>query len=218
MQNAQLAEAPLWEISLIPRLEIQADDLGIVSEAAHSFFIAHWAFKEGDIKTIENQIQGLKMKIATASLQVSTDGVAMCSAGTTRYAPNENSLRVARSLQLQMEAFVALLTDNKDNFEEKIIAATNLESETKYVGPPDIAFPSFEQYGYWLLENNRLIEALDQFNRSLVRAPRRVNALRGKLNVLEKLNRHDEASEISDELKSIWSKADDVALKYIAGI
>ncbi len=117
-----------------------------------------------------------------------------------------------------MEAFVAALTDKKDNFEEKIVAATQLESETKYAGPPDIALPSFEQYGYWLLENNRLNEALDQFNKSLTRAPRRVNALRGRMFVLEKMNRHDEASEISAELKGIWSKADEVALKYIAGI
>lgn len=218
MQNAQLAEAPLWENSLIPRLEIQTDDLGIVSAAAHSFFVAHRAFKEGDIESIETQIRGLKTKIATASLQVSDDGVAMCSAGTTRYAPNENSLRVARSLQLQMEAFVAALTDDKDKFEEKIIEATQLELDTKYAGPPDIALPSFEQYAYWLLENNRLNEALDQFNKSLTRAPKRVNALRGKMYVLEKMNRHEEASEISAELKGIWSKADDVALKYIAGI
>jgi hypothetical protein len=36
--------------------------------------------------------------------------------------------------------------------------------------------------------------------------------------VLEKMNRLDEAREISAELKSIWLEADDVALKYIAGI
>ncbi len=218
MQNAHLAEAPLWPEMVDPEIEIKSEDLGIVSEASHSFFIAHWAYRKSDLATIEAEIAQLKTKIATASLLVGEDGLAMCSAGTTRYAPNQNSLRTANVLLLQMEAFVARLRNDLSTFEEKLQAAGDLEMEIDNFGPPDIALPSFEQYGYWLLENDRPAEALSQFNMGLKRAPKRVNALRGKLIALKELAQKEEINLLNEELQKIWSKADDEALNTIATI
>ena len=106
-----------------------------------------------------------------------------------------------------------------ETFEAKLLEATTLESECEYAfGPPDIALPSFEQYAFWLLENNRPAEAVMYFDQSLSRAPRRVAALRGKMDALTKLNKLEEAKSISTELKDIWSKADMDALKFIVSI
>ncbi|MBK8506453.1 MAG: hypothetical protein IPL46_32205 [Saprospiraceae bacterium] len=219
MQNALLAESPQWPADLTPLFEIKTDDLSIVSEAAHAFFLAHWAYRESDASTIKEQIEQLNLKVNNAALQIGENGVAMCSAGTTRYAPNKNSIQIARTLLLQMESFAAQLHGDQDMYVKKLQEAVQLESETEYsFGPPDISLPSFEQYGYWLLKNVQPEEALNQFNKSLERAPRRVQALRGKMNALEMLNRSSEAQKIQEELKEIWSKADEAALRYIASI
>lgn len=219
MQNAQLAEAPEWNNEISPNLEVNTDDLGIVSQAAHSFFLAHWAFQNQEQEEIVEQISQLKNKISTAALQVNDEGIAMCSAGTTRYAPNQNSVRLARVLLLEQEAMLAKLNGEVDLFEEKLREATELEAQCEYsFGPPDIALPSFEFYGYWLLENQRPQEALVQFNLSLERAPKRVMALKGKWEALKSLNQTSEAESVSAELKEIWNQADSEALKFIAAI
>ena len=219
MQNALLSEAPEWPGHLVPQLEVKTDDLSIVSEAAHAFFLAHWAYLRDNVGTIQEQIKQLNLKINSASLQVGDDGLAMCSSGTTRYAPNKNSVLIARTLLLQMEAFAAQLEGHENLYVEKLKEAVSIESETEYsFGPPDISLPSFELYGYWLLKNSQHEEALNQFNRSLERAPKRVQALRGKMTALEMLGRQDEAKNIQEELKIIWSNADEAALKYIASI
>jgi tetratricopeptide (TPR) repeat protein len=219
MQNALLAEAPEWPDNLKPKLEIKTDDLSIVSEAAHAFFVAHWAYQKTDAGTIDEQIRQLNLKIHNASLQVGPDGLAMCSSGSTRYAPSKNSILIAKTLLRQMEAFGARLEGNDEMYKKKLEEAVGLESETEYsFGPPDIPLPSFEQYGYWLLTKGQAEEALNEFNKSLERAPKRVNALRGKMNALEMLSRQDEAKKVQEELKLIWSKADEAALRYIASI
>lgn len=219
MQNAQLAEAPDWDAGLVPNFEINTDDLGIIAQAGHSFFRAHWAYKENDPETIRSVIEDLKQKISSAKTLVGDDGIAMCSAGSTRYAPNANAINLALVLQLQEEAFLALLEDDPARYEEKMTQATQLEKSCEYsFGPPDIALPSFEHYGYWLLEHGRNQEALNHFNMSLERAPRRVMAMRGKIQALKSMDNLKESEEARKELREIWSKADSEALEYIAAI
>lgn len=217
MQNAQLAEAPAWSPNLDPRMDLETSDLGIVSQAAQSFFQSHWAFRNQDRPRVEQEISDLKQKIAAASLLVGEDGIAMCSAGSTRYAPNANSIRIANVLLLQEEAFLAKLDQDLPRYERLLSEASQLESECEYsFGPPDIALPSFEHLGYWLLDNGRFQDALDQFNRSLERAPRRVMALRGKMQALMAMHRNEDVESVKKELQEIWSKADSEALNYIA--
>ena len=79
--------------------------------------------------------------------------------------------------------------------------AVALEEEVGYdSGPPFIAYPSFEQYGDWLLIQNRPEEALEQFEKSLSSRTNRTKALLGKLKALEALGRSAEAEEVKDLL------------------
>ena len=217
MQNAQLIECPSWNLNVEPRRMVDAEDLNISTQAAHAFFRGMLAVDEGKVADLADEIESLGKKIKVASLLVSEDGSAMCSAGTTRYAPNKNTILMAETIFYQLRALQASMRNDKEALEKALVTATKKEEETEYgSGPPQVALPSFEQYGYWLLGQGRAEEALAQFQISLKRAPRRVNALRGKLESLKFLNRASELKVVHEELEEIWSKADAVALNMIA--
>ncbi|NND32457.1 MAG: hypothetical protein HKN76_07690, partial [Saprospiraceae bacterium] len=150
MQNAQIIECPDWNLETGPRLEIDVEDLNISSQAAHSFLCGMNAANDDDKDALVAEIESLKAKIAVASLLVGEDGSAMCSAGTTRYAPNKNTILMAETILSQLQALSAGLIQDDQSCEAALILATTKESETEYgSGPPSVALPSFEQYGYW---------------------------------------------------------------------
>ena len=143
------------------------------------------------------------------SLNVQDSGLAMCAAGNSRYAPTDNAIKIAQVVMSQMEGFEALLDNKSDLFEAKMKKAVDLEDNTDFpTGPPSITKPSFEQYGEWLLGEERYEEALVQFEKALARMPRRAKSLEGKYEALQGLDQSEEASEIQDELKLVYGKAD----------
>ena len=203
MQNAYLTDAHEWSKDIEP-LVVTRSDLGLISQAGHRFFQGRMAFLDGDQEKITLEMDSLSHEIAAAELLVTSDGITLCSAGTTRYAPNKTDIDRSRVMWHQLSAYNAMLAKDVEAVENALIAATSLEAATGYsFGPPDIPYPSFEQYGYWLLEHSRSQEALDQFNASLERMPRRTNALRGKLQALEVLGLQAEAGEVNKTLESI---------------
>ena len=200
MQNALLIETEEWPLNT-PPLSMENSDLGIVHVAQQHFFQALWASKNKDQLIIKTEIDSLTIKIESAELLVTTSGISMCSAGPTRYAPNKNSILQAKTMLNQIKALKANLEANPSAAEYFLLEATNLENQTRYpYGPPNIPLPSFEQYGYWLLEQGRPTEALDQFENGLSRSPLRAKALIGKQRALEAMNRKNEASEVQAQL------------------
>ena len=80
----------------------------------------------------------------------------------------------------ELKAVRALLDDDIELAEQWMQEATHLEATTTYMyGPPNIVKPSFEMYGEWLLEQGRKKEAVQQFEKVLDRAPKRLLATRG---------------------------------------
>ena len=73
-------------------------------------------------------------------------------------------------------------------------------------GPPFIAYPSFEQYGDWLLTKDRAAEALVQFDKSIENRTNRSKALRGKITALNMLDRGEEAAETQKILDVFWQQ------------
>jgi hypothetical protein len=70
-------------------------------------------------------------------------------------------------------------------------------------GPPAIVKPSSELYGEFLLEMNRPAEAMQAFDESLKRAPRRRLSLEGKLRAAKVLKLEKEISEMEKELSGL---------------
>lgn len=209
MQSRQLVESKNASNKTAFDFDINVDDIGIVSKSVKSFLRSQIAFENKDAEAINDEIKWLNSKIYVDSLQITDTGIALCAAGNSRYAPTENSIRMAKVIKHQIEGMKALLTGNQNMFETKMKASIELEEQTNFpAGPPNITQPSFEQYGEWLLANGRYAEANVQFDKCLARMPRRAKSLIGKMTALKALNKNEEMHDIRDELKTMLSKAD----------
>lgn len=216
MQSIQLAESGQISIEKPLDLEVKVDDIGIIAKSVRSLLRAQVAFDNKDLKTINKEIDWLATKIYTDSLNIKESSIAMCAAGSTRFAPTENSVRVAQVNLSQIEAMKALLEGKPQIYEAKMRRAAWLEDQTHYpTSPPSITKPSFEQYGEWLLEQKRYAEAKEQFDNTLLRMPKRSKSLKGKYLALKALNKTDELEPLKNELKEILASADSGAMAFM---
>ncbi len=218
MQSRQLAESGKVNELTTLDLNIKVDDIGIIAKSVRSFLRVQLAFENENIQTIQNEIDWLSPKIYMDSLQIKDSGIAMCAAGNSRYAPNENSIKIAQVLLCQMEGLKASLKGDQTLFETKMKKAVQLEENTNFpTGPPRITKPSFEQYGEWLLENGRYDEAKKQFDIALLRMPKRAKSLKGKYTALMALDQSKEAEKVQIELQSIYSESDTEIKIFLKG-
>lgn len=209
MQSRQLAESGAVSAETPLDADVKVDDIGLMAKSVRSFLRAQLAYQEEDINTMKDEIKWLSNQIFIASEQVEGDGIAMCAAGTSRYAPTENAINSARVVIAQMQGLIAMIEGDDEQFESCMKKAVALEDQTNYpTGPPTITKPSFEQYGEWLLKQGNYAEAIKQFDQALKRMPRRSKSLMGKMTALKALDQNDEAELVQNELKSILAQAD----------
>ncbi len=219
MQNRQLVEAGKVDQNIALDLDVDTKDLGLEAASLKCFLNAQVAMENKNAAEVKTQTEKLIDQINVASTLVGEDGKALCSAGATRYAPNEDQINKSRVVLQQLNAMAASLENDEKAFEKHLLAATELEAASDFpTGPPRIAYPSFEQYGEWLLEQGRFEDALSQYETSLIRTPRRAQSLMGKMNALKGLKRMDEAKEVQEELQKVWQLADGSVKELIAAI
>ncbi len=208
MQSRQLAATENMSDEVKMDTDVKVDDIGILPQSVRSFLKAQIAYDNKDTQTIKYEIDWLANKITIASQDINEGGAAMCSAGTSRYAPTENAVRSARVIMNQMEGFVALLNKDSKLFENHLQKAVELEDQTNFpAGPPRITMPSYEQYGDWLVAQGKHEEANELFDKALLRMPRRTKSLQGKVTCLKALKEQDELRKVEEELRSIFDEA-----------
>lgn len=198
MQNQQRIESGHWPEAL-PFQDINENALtiGMEGKAKIHFLKGLLAYDKQDEVAVRTEVQALQTHWEASKLLINDQGVAMCSAGPTRYAPNKENLLRSEVVIQQIEALADMLTGNAQKVEDHLINAVRLEEEAGYdPGPPFIAYPSFEQYGDWLLAQKRYEEAIKMFDKSLVQRTNRTKALKGKLMALEALEKVEKAEEV----------------------
>jgi len=209
MQSRQLAESGDVSEETLLDIDVKVDDIGLMAQSARSFLRAQIAFKNEDAKILTDEINWLSDKIFTSSLQIEDGGIPMCAAGTSRYAPTENSIKSAKVIQSQIQGMKALLEGKEELFAVHLKNAVALEEQTDFpAGPPRITKPAFEQYGEWLLDQGDYAEANKQFDKALMRMPRRSKSLIGKMTAHKALNQNEKLEEVVSELQSILAHAD----------
>ena len=207
MQSSHVAERGKVDEQTPIDLDVEVNDLNIISKAARSFLRAQFAFTNKDSAVLDEEADWLSSKIYMDSLNIQDSGIAMCAAGNSRYAASPNSIKMAQVVLYQIEGFKALLDNDTDLFEAKMQKATALEDDTDFpTGPPKITKPSYEQYGEWLLTVDRFEDAQVQFENALVRMPRRAKSLEGKVAALQGLEQADKALKVQDELDEIYGQ------------
>ena len=205
MQNQHRIESGSWPDSLeFQDVDVSALRIGMEGKAKIHFLKSLLAFDRDDAPAIKTQIESLAIHLEAAKLQVTDEGVSLCSAGPTRYAPDQESIDRSQVILYQMLALAAFLNEDMAETEDFLKKAVALEKEVGYdPGPPFIALPSYEQYGEWLLTQQRYEEALDQFEQSLIQRTNRAKALKGKYRALMALGRNAEAKEVESLLTKL---------------
>lgn len=210
MQNEQRIESGTWPEDLEP-VNVDYSSLGLQGKSAMHFFRSMLAFDNKDKEAIKNEIDTLHSHLEAAKLLVTEDGIALCSVGPTRFAPTQGGVNKTEAVIYQMEALIAQLEEDDKKAEDFLIKATEFESKGQYdSGPPFIAYPTFEQYGDWLLTKDRFEEALAQFNISLKHRTNRAKALLGKKEALIRLERINEAKEV-EEILNVFRASEQIA-------
>lgn len=216
MQSRHLSHTGKVSEETILDQDVKVDDIGISAKSIRSFLRAQLAFDKGEITPLNNEINWLSTNILMASQEVEGDGLAMCAAGTSRYAPSENTINGAKVIMEQMKGMKALLENDEEAFKNHMEAAVKIEDQKNFpTGPPSITKPSFEHYGEWLLSKENYAEAITQFDKALNRMPRRSKSLFGKMTALKAMDKQDDAELIQKELKSILASADNDVLSLL---
>jgi len=206
MQNEQRIETGEWLAGVKP-IDVNYSSLGLAGKSQKHFFRSLLAFDSKNANMIDEEIETMYVHLEVAKSLVGDDGIAVCSDGPSRFAPSRSQMTKTKVVINQMEALKAMLTTDDEAVEMYLLEATKLEASGNYdPGPPFIAYPSFEQYGDWLLTKDRAAEALVQFDKSLNARTNRAKALRGKINALNMLDRNDEAAEVQKILDVFWQK------------
>jgi hypothetical protein len=188
-------------------IDVNYSDLGLAGKSQKHFLTSLIAFDNNNATIIEEEIETMHMHLEIARPLVGDDGIAVCVAGPTRFAPNQGQITKTNVVIHQMEALIAMLNNDDKAVEMHLKEAAKLEASGGYdSGPPFIAYPSFEQYGEWLLSKDRAAEALVQFDQSLENRTNRAKALRGKIKALTMLARGDEAEEVQKTLDVFWQQ------------
>jgi hypothetical protein len=206
MQNEQRIESGEWLAGVEP-IDVNYSNLGLAGKSQKHFLKSLIAYDNHNATLIEEEIETMHMHLETAKPLVGDDGIAVCSGGPTRFAPNRGQITKTNVVIHQMEALIAMLNEDDTAVEMHLKEATKLEASGGYdSGPPFIAYPSFEQYGDWLLTKNRAADALVQFDKSLENRTNRAKALRGKIKALNMLEREVEAEEVQEILNVFWQQ------------
>lgn len=204
MQGAYLAETDAWTDSMATH-RVPVSDLNIVRKAGGHFIAGMRAYHQQDLSGLQAAITALQRDRQLAELQVGRDGVPMCNAaGVATKAPSPADIAMAKIMEAELSAYAAHLrgeTATADDYFEQGIA---LENELPYAyGPPDVFKPVHEAYAEYLLATDRPAAALQRFDQALVRQPRRLRSLRGKLQAARALHQEEVANSLSRELAVI---------------
>lgn len=209
MKGNYLIETGDWD-SEIADFECETKDLNIVARTAYNFIEGWKAWRAEDIPKLTAIISTIEKDRKSSANLISDKGIPMCSASSGSNTPNKLDIDQSEIMEMELRGLLARLQGKKTEAEEWFQAAAKRQSAISYAyGPPPVIKPSWELYGEWLLEQGRYEEAMSQFETALEKGPKRVMALRGKLEAAKAMGKDDLATEIEKTLNEILKKADD---------
>lgn len=174
MKADYLTESGQWT-DPIANDSVDITEMNLILQSVQAFTQGMYGYKNDKKEILEMAINEMDSMLSIAETQVVIGSPKMCS-GVSSYLqpPSESEVNSVKVLQYELQAFLALMNEDDKTAEMWMKEATTLQGATKYTyGPPVIVKPSFELYGEWLLDQNRIEEAQQQFEKSLERAPNR---------------------------------------------
>jgi hypothetical protein len=179
LKTTYLAETNDY-LSPVADISFPQNDLNIVTRSKEHFTKGMKAYYNNDVNALDNIIMQMSGERLVEQQKVSDKGIRICG-NINRSIATVSDIEKTEVMELELKAMLASLKKNNDEAEKQLKQAIALESKTSFAyGPPQVAKPSFELYGEWLLAMNKPREALQQFEQSLKAAPGRRLSLEGK--------------------------------------
>lgn len=195
-------ESNKWEIEW-PGAEQKTEDLNIIFQTIPLFMQGLAAYKASNSAGLESLLVKMADAREQAGNQLINKSLTVC--GSVPLAkPDQIDVDQATVLEWELYALQAWLDSDTTKTHDWFRKAVNLESKISYsFGPPIIVKPSNELYGEWLLEIDQPVEAANQFELALERAPKRVLSLKGKAEAARRSGDQVLANKVEGELKTI---------------
>lgn len=213
MKGNYLVETGRWDSEIADISVGERDDLNIATRAVYYFTEGMKAYQRHQPDSLRAVIEQLASEREQAAYLVSDSGVPMCSsAGSNRSAPNKQDLGLAEVMEMELRALEAGSRQDQKMAESFLRKAVEVQEATSYdYGPPAVVYPAYELYADWLLDRERYEEAIVQYDYALERGPKRMRALKGKMQAAQVLGRTEAAAEIQAILDDIARRATDDA-------
>ena len=180
MKADYLAQSGNWTDSIVNK-NVDLDKLNLLTKGIQIYTQGMAGYENSNKGELSAAVNELNIMKSNAETKMVLGTPKMCS-GVSRYQqpPSVNEVNSIKVLEYELKACIAILKKDEDAAEKWMLEATEIEETTTYVyGPPNIVKPSFELYGEWLTMKDRKKEALQQFEKVLVRAPKRRLAMIG---------------------------------------
>lgn len=164
----------------VAAITVDKKDLNISTRALDHFANGMSAYHRRDCHGMDSIIQVMTAERLLEAEKNSGDNVRTC-AGISSIAADALDIQNSHVMELELKAMFAWMHADDISAEKYLKQAVELESSGSFLyGPPSVVKPSYELYGEWLLENNRMDEAKQQFEHTLKVNPGRTLAVKGK--------------------------------------
>ncbi|MEM6963384.1 MAG: hypothetical protein AAF573_01380 [Bacteroidota bacterium] len=180
MQAAYLTETSDWD-DPIAKEAVDLAKMNMFTQSVQHFTQGMMSYVQNNKMQVEEAIKAISL-LRTGGEQTMVNGVAKMCSGISAYQqpPSKNEVNSMKVLELELNALLALMNKDEETAEKWFEEATALEETTTFnYGPPNIVKPSFELYAEWLMQKNKKAEAKKQYEKVLLRAPKRLVAMRG---------------------------------------
>ncbi len=188
--------------------EIRPDATQVASAAADLFATGYAAYLAGHLDEADAAATRIGQRRDTAAAAGH-----VCSQGSGTYVDtSKNDLVVAEVMQKSLRALVAQGRGDTTTALALLDEATAAEDAMALdYGPPAIVKPSHEVYGEVLLKLGRPADAREQFEKALVRAPRRTLSLTGVARAAKATGDTATLASTCTTIAGIYSAADAAA-------
>lgn len=209
MKAAYLVETGQWEHS-IGKIEIPPQELNLVTKTIDLFVDGMGAYHKSDAARIDwivRQINDLRSIESNQAARLDQN-ISQCGAYLQK-PTNENDLKLAETMELELRALSALLKNENAQAIDLMEKAVRTEESVPFMfGPPVVVKPANELYGEILLKLGHPGKALEKFDRALERAPNRTLSLIGKYSAHQQMDDNAGVSKIKQLIMQNWKNAD----------
>lgn len=207
MKGAHIVETNDW-YGPEADFEVETNDLNIVKNGELLFLYGMTAYARKDKDRLNEIVEKLDKDLYAASLNVGDKGFAMCSTdGYASKPPNQLDIDMVSIMLSQLKAKQLMLEGNTEEAITMLTIAAELDETLKYAfGPPFILKPIHEMLAEELFKLGKYDRALEVYDASLKRNPRRLLSLQGKHACLKELNKTEELESLTAQLNDILSK------------